>query len=128
MDSSSKLGLGRTFFKVWAGSGSRLLVFIEMKPCPTPSSLEPVGPVWTRQVQGLGLGLARSLQFSSDRALARFLNRWTRLSSGLGRTFFVSRQSREGIGPPRNTPEKPLRLQEGHWSSAALGTPAEGAG
>ena len=34
MDSSSKLGLGRTFFKVWAGSGTRLLVFIEMKPCP----------------------------------------------------------------------------------------------
>ena len=61
MDSSSKLGLGRTFFKVWAGSGTRMLVLIEMKPCPRLSNLEPVEPVSTRQVQRLGLGLARGL-------------------------------------------------------------------
>ena len=36
MDSSSKLGLGRTFFKVWAGSGSRLLVFARGLPRDTP--------------------------------------------------------------------------------------------
>ena len=44
-------------------------MFIEMKPCPRPSSLELVGPVKARQLQGLGLGLARRLQFSSDGAL-----------------------------------------------------------
>ena len=40
-------------------SGSRLLVLFcfEMEP----SSLESLGPVYTRRVQGLGLGLARSL-------------------------------------------------------------------
>ena len=31
--------------KVWAGSGSRLLVFIEMKPCLRPCNLEPGGHV-----------------------------------------------------------------------------------
>ena len=40
--------------KVWAGSGSRLLVLIELEP-PRPLSLEPGGPVQTGRVQGLGL-------------------------------------------------------------------------
>ena len=36
-------------------------------------SLEPVGPVQTRQVQGLGLGLAQGLYSSSNRDLAKVL-------------------------------------------------------
>ena len=46
--------------KVWAGSGFRLLVLIELGPS-RPASLEPGGPVQTRRVPSLGLGLARGL-------------------------------------------------------------------
>ena len=45
-----------------------------------PSSLEPVGPVQTTRVQGLGLDLARGLSFSSDEAgWPPILNKWTGL-------------------------------------------------
>ena len=46
---------------VWAGSGSRVLVLIEIEPAWRPSSLEPGELVQTRRVPGLGLGLARGL-------------------------------------------------------------------
>ena len=54
--------------RVWAGSGSKLLVLIELE-LSRPLSLEPGGPVQTTRVQGLGLGLARSLYFSLDGVL-----------------------------------------------------------
>ena len=43
---------------VWAESGSIILVLIEIEPAWRPSSLGPDGPVQTRRVPGLGLGLA----------------------------------------------------------------------
>ena len=45
---------------VWAGSGSRVLVLIEIEPAWRPLSLEPGGLLQTKRVQGLGLGLART--------------------------------------------------------------------
>ena len=55
---------------VWAGSGSKVLVLIEIELAWRPLNLERGGLLQTTRVPGLGLGLARGLLFSSDVALA----------------------------------------------------------
>ena len=133
--SISRLGLARGPGRctVWAGSGSRFLVLIEIEPAWRPLSLEPGGLLQTRRA-GFGFGSgSRPLVFFVRRpnGMPQILNKWTclwqvgaRFGRDLDRSFLCilsQALSLEPGGPVQTTRVQGLGALKRRFSASFWG-------